>query len=591
MLGIYKRMMAYAPERRWGAWAASLLSALSALLTAWAYWLVADFLRGAIVDGNLRGAASVAAAILALLIAGQIVYLLSGFFSHLLGFRLETNLRKKGIEGLTSAGARFFDQRASGYARKTIDDNAAKTHMAVAHLIPDWAHATVLPALAVAVGFHAGMATGLAVLAWAAFAAVNIPRMMGNGEFMKLYTKALEDLASETVEYVRNIQVIKIFGLTLNSVKALRKAIDGYSQAAFAYTNSCKTPYSLHQWAFMGSGAILAIFAAAWASGAWGLAKPLGAEAKADLAVQLAMAFFLISALFVSVMKIMWFSMYLFNAKDAVDKLESLYGEMKAARPPRGNEGKIDGNGIEFDNVTFSYGRRKVLDGLSFKLEPGKTYALVGPSGGGKTTIAKLIAGFLAPDSGAVKIGGKSLTELSESAVAQSVSFVFQNPKLFKGSILDNVLAAKKGASREEALNALKAAGCGPILDKFEQREEAIIGSQGVWLSLGEIQRIAVARAALKDAPVVVLDEATASIDADNEHEMQKALSKLMAGKTAVIVAHRLSAIRGVDEILVVKDGAIAQRGSDAELSRLGGEYAEAQRLYQEANEWRMSHV
>ena len=231
-----------------------------------------------------------------------------------------------------------------------------------------------------------------------------------------------------------------------------------------------------------------------------------------------------------------------------------------------------------------------VLKDLSFKLESGKYYALVGSSGSGKTTIAKLISGFYRVDNGSIKIGGKSIEQYTKKSIIDAISFVFQDAKLFKISIIENVLLAKNGASREEAMNALHLAGCDSILEKFKDRENTIIGSKGVYLSGGEKQRIAIARAILKNSNIIILDEASASIDPENEYELQRALKNLIKGKTVIMIAHRLTSIRNVDEILVVENGQIIERGSDKDLMSKDTKYKKLQEKFNSANEWRVEH-
>jgi ABC transporter, ATP-binding/permease protein len=291
--------------------------------------------------------------------------------------------------------------------------------------------------------------------------------------------------------------------------------------------------------------------------------------------------------LFASFMRVMYVGMYNFQAKSVVDKLENLFTEMSKDNITHGTEEKFDNFGIEFKNVSFGYNEEKILKNVSFKLEPNKTYALVGSSGGGKSTIAKLISGFYRINEGEILIGGKNIASYSKNALMKNIAFVFQTSKLFKTSIFENVKMGNKNASDEDVMNALRLARCEDILDKFKDREHTLIGSKGVHLSGGEIQRIAIARAILKNADIIILDEASAAADPENEYEIQQAFSNLMKNKTVIMIAHRLSSIKNVDEILVVEDGNIIERGSDKELMEKGGKYSKLQKLYSQANEWR----
>ncbi|SDD55424.1 ABC transporter ATP-binding protein [Peptococcus niger] len=575
----YKKLFSYVPERKgWGI-LAILCSALSVLATVYGYYLIYRFLDGVLVAEDLSLASSYALQTALFLTLGAIFYIISGACSHVLAFRLETNLRKRGIEGLANASFRFFDLHPSGVTRKTIDDNAAQTHQVVAHLIPDHTQAFLSPILVLALSFYISWRVGLVLLILILLAGLLLKGMMGEKEFMKIYQEALATLSAESVEYVRGMPVVKIFGARVASFKALYKAITDYSKYAYDYSQSCKRPYVLYQWLFFGLMALL-IIPLAFSSVAFGDPRVL--------AVELLLILFFSGILFVSFMKIMWVSMYDFQANYAVDALENLYQDMQEDQLAFGDERTFDNYNIEFSHVDFAYKDKQVLSDLSFTLQEGRSYALVGSSGSGKSTIAKLISGFYAVDAGTIKIGGKPLDAYRQEALIQNIAFVFQNAKLFKQSIYDNVALARPGASREAVMTALHLAGCDVILDKFPGREETLIGSAGVYLSGGEKQRIAIARAILKDAQIIIMDEASAAIDPDNEHELQKAFKNLMQDKTVIMIAHRLSSIRAVDEILVLDHGEIVERGSDAELMGQDTRYKGLMSLYQSANEWRV---
>lgn len=577
---VYRRLFGYVPEVMACGYGAMALSSLAVVLVMAGYYDVYRFLKALLVDGAYGRAGEFAAGIAAWLMAGGLMYLLSGVLSHILAFRLETNLRKRGIDGLTEAGFRFFDLHASGYIRKTIDDNAKKTHTAVAHMLPDNCQAVLTPVLTLVLAFVVSPYVGWVILTLAVVSALILKGMMGNGEFMRRYQAALDRLSAETVEYIRGMPVIKIFGARLRSFKTLHAAIMDYSKYAYDYSISCKKPYVRYQLMMLGLVAILAI--------PLGVALP-SVHMPEKAAADLIMVFFLSGVLMVAVMKIMWASMYMFNAKYALDHLEGLYESMQADRLSYGSRQSFDSADIVFDHVTFSYGDKKVLEDVSFTLKEKKTYALVGPSGSGKSTIAKLLSGFYRVDGGRIKIGGHALEDYTKEAIVRNIAFVFQDCKLFKKSIYDNVALADAGATRSRVMEALRMAGCDPILDKLPQRENTVIGSKGVYLSGGEKQRIAIARAILKNASIVVLDEAGASIDADNEYELQKAFKNLMRDKTVIMIAHRLPGIRFVDEILVLDGGRVAERGSHDALMARGGVYAGLVGLYAKANDWRVT--
>ena len=576
---IYKRLFSYVPEEKHNGYIAVFLSALSAFLMVYGYSLLYKLLRSSIVEGDLLVARTLSIQAVLYLTIGALVYFLSNFFSHKLGFRLETNLRIKGIDGLTGASFRFYDLNPSGIIRKTIDDNAAKTHTAVAHMIPDNSQAFLIPVLSLILAFSISSRVGLVILILTIVGALILKNMMGGGEFMEYYQKSLEILSGETVEYVRGMQVVKIFGATVESFKTLYKAIKDYSKYALDYSISSKKPYVLYQWIFFGIIAILSI----------PLVFTINKVNNANLLiVELFMILFLSGVMMVSFMKIMWASMNIFNARYAVDTLEDLYKKMNEDKLSYGENINFKNYNIEFDNVTFGYNGNKVLENLSFKLEEGKKYALVGHSGSGKSTIVKLLSGFYKVDSGSIKIGERPLESYSKDALINTISFVFQDSKLFKTSIYENVALANRKASREEVMKAMELAGCNVILNKFPERENTMIGSKGVYLSGGEKQRIAIARAMLKKSKIVIMDEASASIDPDNEYELQKAFKNLMKDKTVIMIAHRMSSIRSVDEILVLENGEIIERGSDQELISKGGKYKELLELYDSANQWRV---
>ncbi|MDY3117928.1 MAG: ABC transporter ATP-binding protein [Peptoniphilus sp.] len=580
-MGVYKKLFRYAGDKRHMLIFAVLASALSVCATIMGYFFIYMFLDHFLLERSIASAQAVAVKSAVALTVGGIFYMVSGLFSHILGFRLETNLRKKGIEGLEKSGFRFFDLHPSGEIRKAIDDNAAQTHMVVAHMIPDSAQAILTPILAIGLGFFISIKVGGVLLALAVLAAILLGSMMGEQKFMKIYQESLAKLSSETVEYVRGIQVVKIFGTSVESFKALYKAITEYSKYAYSYSLSCKKPYVIYQWLFFGIIAIIIVPVVYF------MDKPGSGEM---ILPELMMIFFLTGILFVSFMRIMWFSQYIFQGNYAVDTLEDLYEQMQEDKIVYGDRENFVNYNIEFDDVCFGYDENSVLDHLSFQLDEGKSYALVGSSGSGKSTIAKLISGFYKIDGGTIRIGGVAIEKYSNKALIEAISFVFQDAKLFHTSIYENVALANQKAARKDVMKALELAGCNSILDKFPARENTVIGSKGVYLSGGEKQRIAIARAILKDSKIVIMDEASAAIDPDSEYELQKAFQNLIKGKTVVMIAHRLSSIRAVDEILVLDNGKIIERGSDKELMKSGATYKKLQNLYQSANEWRVGH-
>lgn len=580
MLTVYKKILSYVPKERYLAYIGILLSMLSVVFKVWGYYYLSKFLIEIIVYNNIENAKYYGFCMVGLLIIGITLYGIAGLVTHVLGFRLETNLRKYGIEGLSKASFSFFDTHPSGKTRKIIDDNATDTHMIIAHLIPDNAGAILMPILLLVLGFFVSLKVGIILIILSVVGGISLSMMTGEKEFMKIYQESLETLSSETVEYVRGIQVIKIFGISVESFKALNTAIKNYSKYSLEYAMSCKRGFVGFQWFFFSFIAmvipILLLF--------------FNIEDPKMLAVELIMVLFLSGALFVSLMAIMYVSMYAFMGQSVVEKVESIFEEMNSNKLTFGSNNEFENYNITFENVSFGYTDKKIINDLSFSLEENKSYALVGSSGSGKSTIAKLISGFYKVDSGVIKIGNRSISSYSEEALINNIAFVFQNVKLFKTSIYDNVKIGKADASYEEVMTAMNLAGCNSILDKFSEREQTQIGTKGVYLSGGEKQRIAIARAILKDAKIIIMDEASAAVDPENEYELQRAFSNLIKDKTVIMIAHRLPSIRNADEILVMDNGEIIERGTDRELMAFDGEYKKLQSLYNKANEWRVNY-
>ena len=580
-MNTYRKLFAYIPQLKGLAILAVIISGASCILITGGYYTIYRFLHALIVTSNLQSAQSFAFVIMLLLLAGSIFRGISGLIAHNVGFSLETALRKRGVEGLNTASFRFFDTHSSGSIRKTIDDNAALTHTIVAHIIPDGTRAFLMPIFIIIVSFLVNIRVGLCVTILTLVTGAILASMMGGNQFMKVYQDALDKLSAETVEYIRGIAVIKIFGVSISSMKKLFTLIQTYSDYAYQYSKHCKKSYVLYQFLFFGVAAILVIPIVFFL-------PELGSPS--ILALDLMMVLFLSGLMFAAFMGVMYIGMFAFQGNYAVDSLEALYKQMADESMHFGNETHFAHHSIEFKDVSFSYGDKHVLQNLSFTLEENKIYALVGESGSGKSTIAKLICAYYPLDSGALLIGGKPLSSYTQEALIREIAFVFQDAKLFNDTLFNNVHCAKRDASHEEVMAALSAAGLDSVINKLEKRENTLIGTKGVYLSGGETQRVAIARAILKNAPIVIMDEASASVDADNEYELQKAFKQLMRDKTVIMIAHRLSSITGVDEILLAEKGKIVERGSHAQLIAQNGKYKRLYALYTQANEWRVSN-
>ena len=575
----YKRLLKYTPEKIHCVYISVVCATLGVAFQIGAFWFLWKFLYALLVTKNVTDGSMYATVIVALSAAYLLVYFAAVWASHVLGFRLESNLRKTAISHLMNASFSFFDMNPSGKIRKLIDDNAQETHVLIAHLIPDNISALFTPIFMFIIVFAVDVKLGFLLLAIALIGGAQMMLMMGNKDVMRKYQAALERMNAEAVEYVRGMQIVKIFRSTVESFKAFYEAITGYSDLAYKYTLSCRMTYVMFQVLF-NLFAVFTIPAAIYF---------MNKGADGNLIIAKLIFFICIAGvLFSAFMRVMYVGMYNFQAKSVVDKLENLFADMEKDNLEHGTEETFENFGIEFKNVSFGYTEEKILHDVSFTLEPNKTYALVGSSGGGKSTIAKLISGFYKINAGEILIDGKNISSYSKNALMRSIAFVFQTSKLFKTSIFENVKMGNKHASDEEVMNALRLARCEDILAKFPEREKTVIGSKGVHLSGGEIQRVAIARAILKNADIIILDEASAAADPENEYEIQQAFSNLMKNKTVIMIAHRLSSIKNVDEILVVEDGNIIERGSDAELMQKGGKYSHLQRLYSKANDWRV---
>ena len=577
-MDIYKKLFYYTPDRISYAYGSVLLSVIAAVLSMIPYWYLWKFLEGLLVFQDMERTKFYAGLIIVMMIANSLFYFVALIVSHLLAFRLETNMRKAGIRHLLKASFAFFDTNSSGRIRKIIDDNAVDTHMIVAHLIPDITTAVLSPILMIAITFAVDIKLGVLLVAISLLTLLQMKGMMGNQEFMKLYMASLEKMNSEAVEYVRGMQVIKIFRTTVFSFKSFYDAIMSYSKSAYEYSMSCRR-------AFVSFQVILALFGA--------VTIPVGIvlinQGASGSEIFAKVIFFTCFAgmLFTCLMRIMYVSMFQFQAMQAVTKLEDIFGDMQKNALNWGTEERFDSFSVEFHDVSFKYDEDYVIKNLNLRLEEGKTYALVGSSGGGKSTIAKLISGFYKIDEGELRIGGKRIESYSEQALMKNIAFVFQHSKLFKMSIYDNVKLGNPSATDEEVKKALELAQC-DFVQELKDKEHTMIGSKGVYLSGGETQRIAIARAILKNASIIILDEASAATDPENEYELQQAFANLMKGKTVIMIAHRLTTIRKVDEILVIDDGQVIERGNDTELMALGGRYKALQDMFSQANSWRV---
>ena len=570
------------PEKKINGILSLIFTAFGCFIQFYAYYLIWQILFNVFTQRNSLNIKSSASIVLLLFIGQAVLYIIGTWMSHLAAFSLETRLREKGIKNLVNASNTFFDTHQSGEVRKIIDNNVEQTHMSVAHLIPDHTAAIITPILLLILVFNIDLYLGIFFVIIVLISMFLLYKMSGEKDFTIAYMKKSDELNGQAVEYVRGLPVVKIFNAPLIGFKKLYRTINDYRDMVYEYSMSCRLPFVSFQWV-LNIFIITPIFIAIY------MVKN-GADPYLWSAKILFFTLFM-GLFFSDLMKIMYVGLYNVEANTAVDNLESLFDEMKDNAITYGNDEFIENYSIEFKNVSFSYDKKtKVIDNLSFKLDQDKVYALVGPSGGGKSSIAKLISALYPIDSGEILIGNKNIYSYKRETLMDNIGMVYQNPKLFQGiSIFENVKLAKKDSSEKEVYDALKLAKCDQFIDRFEDGYDSIIGASGVNLSGGEIQRVSIARIFLKDPKVIILDEASAAADPENEYELQQAFKSLMEGKTVIMIAHRLSSIRGVDEILVVEDGNIIERGSHDYLMEKEARYKQFVDLYDEANQWRIS--
>lgn len=512
-------------------------------------------------------------------VGGVVLYFGALMCSHLAAFRVESNIRKSAMRRIVGMPLGFFDSNTTGRIRKIIDDNASITHSFLAHQLPDMAGTALVPLLAVVLIAAFDWRLGLACLV-PVFTAMGIMAYTMNTrgrEFMRQYMNLLEQMNTEAVEYVRGIPVVKVFQQTVYSFKNFYRTIMQYNHTATRYTRLWERPMTLYT-VIINSFAYFLVPVAVILTG-------MG-EGVGTVLVNLIL-FVLVTPVFSEcVMKSMYIGQAFAQADEAVSRLDGLtdYPTLKETAEPV----QPATYGITFSNVTFAYPGTDtdVLKNVTFTVQQGKRVALVGASGSGKTTIARLVPRFYDVDGGSVRIGGVDVRDISHKELMRTVSFVFQNPQLIKTTILENIVYGRPEATMEEVNRAVDMAQCREIIDRLPDGLNTVIGTEGTYLSGGERQRIALARALLKNAPVIVLDEATAFADPENEHLMQAALRELTRGKTVITIAHRLTSVADADEILVIDNGRIAERGTHDTLLGMKGIYYNRWKEYCRAVNW-----
>lgn len=578
------RLMGYASGHRVFTYASWVLAAVSALVALVPFWYIWKILRDVLAAApeysravNIPHYGWMAVLFAAL---AYLIYVCALLCSHLAAFRVATNLRLAVTEHLAKLPLGFTERYGSGRLRKVVEESTGAAETYLAHQLPDQYNAMATPV---------GLLVLLAVFDWRlgllslvpvglAFAVMGTMTGARMAEKMRQYGNALAAMSNEAVEYVRGIPVVKTFGQSVFSFKKFKGTIDEYEKWVVAYTEELRLPMMFY------TAAINGVFAFLIAGGLLFTRNGVTPEFLLNL------LFYIIITPVISLTltRIMMMSENKMIVTDALSRIDSVLDAepvQESAQPQHPKD-----SSVELTDVHFSYdGKTDVIKGVSLRVQPGQTAALVGPSGGGKSTLASLMARFFDVGSGSIRIGGADVRDIAKEELMDTVSFVFQNSRLIKGSILDNVKLGRPDATEQEVLAALEAAQCGDILEKFPAGVHTVIGTEGVYLSGGEQQRIAIARAMLKNAPILILDEATAFADPDNEAKVQAAFARLAKGKTVILIAHRLTTVADADCIYVVQDGQIAETGTKDELCAQNGLFARMWRDYQSSVEWKVA--
>ena len=578
------KLMGYAGNFRFLTYASWILSGVSA-----AFALVPFYFLWRIINGVLTVMPDFAKATglthngwMAVLFAALslLIYICALMCSHLAAFRVQANLRKAMLHHVITLPLGTLEKEGSGKVRKTIQECSGATETFLAHQLPDMVGAYVTPLGLVVLLFAFDWRFGLICLIPIVLSFVVMMVFM-TGPTLKVkmqeYQNALEDMSNEAVEYVRGVPVVKTFGQTVYSFEKFKKSIDRYSEWAISYTKSMRIPMCLLTILING------IFAFILAAGIWFTKGGISTT----LVLNILFYIILTPILTVTMTKIMFQSENNMLLEDAMKRMDNILS-LEPLKEARNAKNPAD-NSVELRHVSYSYDEKtQALKDISLSIKGGQTVAFVGPSGGGKTTLANVISRFFDVKEGEVLIGGVNVKDISKEKLMETVSFVFQNSRLIKGTILDNVKLGKPDAAEEEVMTALRQAQCMDIVEKMPDGVHTVIGTNGVYLSGGESQRIAIARAILKNAPIIILDEATAFADPDNEVRVQAAFKELAKDRTVIMIAHRLSTVTSADCIYVLKDGSIAEHGTDSELKNKGGIYAEMMKNYISSVNWKV---
>ena len=583
--GDLSRLMYYAGDHKYFTYASLVLAALSALIALVPFYYIWKIMKEVLeVRPNYSKAVHIKEygwMAVAFALIAMVIYIAALMCSHKAAFRVQVNMRTAMMNHIMKLPLGYVESEGTGKIRKIVADSSAATETYLAHNLPDkvvsFATPVGLLAMMMVFDYRLGLISLIpAVIAFALMGTL----MMGpkRAEDMKQYQNALETMSAEAVEYVRGVPVVKTFGQTVFSFKRFKNAIDEYEKWTLGYTKNMMLP--MVAFTTSANGIFAALIIAAYVFTGHGVTD--------KFILNLIFYILITSVLTVTLMKIAFAGESQLMVRDAINRMDGILNMELLPEPADGQTPKD--TSVELDKVVFSYAGadKNAVDGISLKIASGEHVAFVGPSGGGKTTLASLIARFWDVNSGAVKIGGVNVKDINSETLMNEVSYVFQDSRLLKMSILENIRMGRPDATDAEVMEALKNAQCMDIIEKFPDGVNTVIGSKGVYVSGGEAQRLSIARAFLKNAPILILDEATAFADPDNERQVQKAFETLSKDKTVIMIAHRLSTVTNADRIYVLADGRIAENGTHDELNSANGIYTHMWSEYNKSVKWKV---
>lgn len=578
------RLLGYAGKRKYFSYASWVLAAFSALVSLAPFYFIFNIIKKVIETspdfGNSKNLIFNGWMAVLFAVIGYLLYIAALMCSHMAAFRVATNMRKDVLSHLVKLPLGYVEEAGSGRLRKIINDSTAASETYLAHQLPDKAVAVATPIGLIALLFIFDWKLGILSLIPVVLAFLIMASMTGKkmAQKMKEYQNSLDAMSNEAVEYVRGIPVVKTFGQTVFSFKRFKATIDNYEKWVISYTKDLRIPMMLYTAAINSVFVFLIVAALIFTKN--GVTN--------EFLLNLIFYIIITPVISLTLTKMMYQSENAMIVADALQRVDTI---LDAEQLPEAVNGKKPADSsIEFRNVSYSYdGVKNAVENVSLNIHSGSTVAFVGPSGSGKSTMANLISRFFDVSEGQVLVGGVDVRNIKKEILMDNVSFVFQNSHLIKGTILDNVRMARPQASKEEVMNALEKSQCMDIVKKLPNGVDTVVGTNGVYLSGGEQQRIAIARVMLKNSPIVILDEATAFADPDNEVMVQKAFSELAKDRTVIMIAHRLSTVAGADRIYVLKDGKIEEYGKYNELINNGGMFSKMWNDYRHSVDWKVS--